>query len=70
VVASVAYGRFLYERGQKRRRLETYLKNDPHRGGRSLLDLATTLGMTETEIEQINVRRKDLCGRRSSCEKR
>jgi hypothetical protein len=56
LVASVAYGRFLYERRQKRRRLETYLKNDPHRGGRSLLDLATTLGMTETEIMDVAFR--------------
>ena len=50
VVATLAYGRFLYERCQKRQRLEAYLKGDAQRGGRSLLDLAATLGMTETEI--------------------
>lgn len=50
IVATLAYCRFLYERSQKRQRLETYLKNDAYRGGRSLLDLAATLGMTEIEI--------------------
>lgn len=50
IVATLAYGRFLCGQRQKRRRLEAYLKDDPHRGGRSLLDLATTLGMTESEI--------------------
>jgi hypothetical protein len=47
LVATFAYGRFLWERRNKRLRLETCLKNDQHQGGRSLLDLATTLGMTD-----------------------
>jgi hypothetical protein len=58
LVATFAYGRFLWERRNKRLRLETCLKNDQHQGGRSLLDLATTLGMTDSEIMDAAFRSK------------
>jgi hypothetical protein len=64
IVATLAYGRFLCERRRKRQRLETYLKSDAQKGGRSLLDLATTLGMTEAEI--IDAAFRSQCIRRTA----
>jgi hypothetical protein len=58
IVATVAYCRFLYDRRRKRSRLEAYLKTDKHQHGRTLLELATTLGMTEAEIMDAAFRSK------------
>lgn len=49
-VATFAYSKFVCDRWQKRRRLEAFLRRNPQKDGRSLLELSTTLGMTETEI--------------------
>jgi len=56
VVAGSAYGRYLFERRQKRLRLERHLKNQKagskggDHGQRSIVDLMAALGMTEAEI--------------------
>lgn len=53
-VAVWAYGCYLYERRQKRLRLEKYLKAEKDVGGdkgqRTVLLLVARLGMTETEV--------------------
>ena len=54
IVAVWAYGRYLYERHQKRLRLEAHLKAEKEagqdKGQRSILHLVAQLGMTETEV--------------------
>jgi hypothetical protein len=54
LIAGWAYGRYLYERRQKRRRLENYLKKEKdagkNRGQRTVLHLVAELGMTDAEI--------------------
>lgn len=55
-IAAVAYGRYLYDRRQKRLRLEHHLKDQKtkskggDRGQRSIVDLMAALGMSEAEI--------------------
>lgn len=52
VVAVCAGGWYLYQRGQKRLRLETYLKAETGENDelRSVIQSAAALGMTEAEI--------------------
>ncbi len=54
VIAVWAYGRYLWERRQKRLRLEQYLRDEKAAGGnqgqRTLLHLVANLGMAESEI--------------------
>ncbi|NTI17046.1 hypothetical protein G6L29_15505 [Agrobacterium rhizogenes] len=53
MIAVWAYGRFLWERRQKRIRLETHLrdeKNSADQGQRTVLHLVAHLGMSEAEI--------------------
>jgi hypothetical protein len=55
-VAALAYGRYLYERRQKRLRLERHLKTQKagskggDRGQRSIVDTMVALGMTEADV--------------------
>ncbi len=53
-VAVFAYSRYLYERRQKRLRLEAYLKAEKEvgrdKGQRTVLYLVAQLGMTETQV--------------------
>ena len=61
-VAVLAYGRYLYERCQKRLRLEAYLKTEKEtgrdKGQRTVLHLVARLGMTETEVVDAAFRSK------------
>ena len=61
-VAAVAYGSYLYERCQKRRRLESHLKAEKEggqdKGQRTVLHLVARLGMTETEVVDAAFRSK------------
>lgn len=53
IIAVWAYGRFLWERRQKRIRLETHLRGEKSRadnGQRTVLHLVAHLGMSEAEI--------------------
>lgn len=54
VVAVWAYGRYVYDRREKRRRLENYLEAEKgleiDRGQRTVMHLVARLGMTESEI--------------------
>ncbi|TCU14502.1 hypothetical protein [Rhizobium sullae] len=54
VIATVAYARFLWERRQKRLRLENHLKEEREtgfdQGNGAILNLVAHLGMTEAEI--------------------
>ncbi len=54
VVAALAYGWYRYERWQKRRRLENYLRTRKKAGGgkskRTVLHLSAELGMTEAQV--------------------
>ena len=65
-VAVWAYCRYLGERRQKRKRLETYLKAEKEagkdKGQRTVLHLVAHLGMTETEVVDAAFRSK--CTRR------
>ncbi|WP_018240322.1 hypothetical protein [Ensifer sp. BR816] len=61
LVAVVAYGHFLWERRQKRRRLESHLRDERHvgyTGERSLLHLTAHLGMSEAEVVDAAFRSK------------
>lgn len=53
-VAVGAYGRYLYDRRLKRRRLEKYLEAEKEagtdQGRRTVMHLVARLGMTESEI--------------------
>lgn len=53
-IAVWAYGRFVYERRQKRLRLESHLRDQKRtgtdQGQRTLLHLVANLGMSEIEI--------------------
>ncbi len=61
-VAALAYSCYLYERRQKRLRLETYLKTEKEagldKGQRTVLYLVAQLGMTETEVVDAAFRSK------------
>ncbi len=61
-VAVLAYGRYLYERRQKRLRLEDYLKAEKEagqdKGQRTVLYVVAQLGMTETEVVDAAFRSK------------
>ncbi len=61
-VAVLAYGRYLYERHQKRLRLEAHLKAEKragiNKGQRTVLHLVAQLGMTETEVVDAAFRSK------------
>ncbi len=61
-VAVWAYGRYLYERHQKRLRLEAHLKAEKKaghdEGQRTILHLVAQLGMTETEVVDAAFRSK------------
>ena len=61
-VAVWAYSRYLYERRQKRLRLEAYLKAErkagKDKGQRTVLHLVAQLGMTETEVVDAAFRSK------------
>lgn len=54
MIATWAYGHFLWERRQKRVRLETYLRDEKNirddNGQRTVLHLVANLGMSEPEI--------------------
>jgi hypothetical protein len=52
IVAVLAYGRYLYERRVRRRRLEDFLKSErsPAKAEFSVLELMAVLRMTETQI--------------------
>lgn len=54
LVAVLAYGRYLYERRQKRLRLEKHLKAEKEtgrdKGQRTVMHLVGELGMTESEV--------------------
>ena len=62
IVAIWAYGRYLYERHQKRLRLEAHLKAEKKvghdEGQRTILHLVAHLGMTETEVVDAAFRSK------------
>lgn len=64
VVALSAYGLYLYERRQKRVRLEKYLKLEKETGAgeglRTLVHLSARLGMTETELVDAAFRSKHI----------
>jgi hypothetical protein len=53
-IAALAYGRYAYERFQKRRRLENYLKDETEsgvdQGKRTVIHLMARLSMTESEV--------------------
>lgn len=53
-VAVFAYGRYVYERFNKRRKLEEHLKNErdlgTDQGKRSVLHLMANLSMSESEV--------------------
>ncbi|WP_206454926.1 hypothetical protein [Aurantimonas marina] len=62
VVAGWAYGRYVWERRQKRLRLEHHLREEKaarrDQGQRTLLHLVANLGMTESEIVDAAFRSK------------
>ncbi|WFU01956.1 hypothetical protein QA648_17930 [Rhizobium sp. CB3171] len=62
VIAVWAYGRFLWERRQKRLRLESHLRDEKEmradEGQRTLLHLVANLGMSEIEIVDAAFRSK------------
>jgi hypothetical protein len=64
VVATVAYGLYIFERLQKRLRLEQYLKEESDagrdKGQRTVLHLVAHLGMTESEILDAALRSKHI----------
>ena len=65
VVATIAYGRYVYERRQKRLKLENHLLEERQqgidRGQRTVLHLMARLRMTESEILDAAFRSKHVC---------
>jgi hypothetical protein len=60
VVGVIAYGRYLWERHDKSKRLESYLKNEKankqDKGQRTATQITRDVGLTEDEIIQVSFR--------------
>jgi hypothetical protein len=60
LVAAIAYGRYLLDQHDKKRRLEQYLKSEkatnPSKHNHTILHLMAALGMTQDEIVRASFR--------------